>query len=437
VKGVTLVFLALKYLIRYRRRYLFLFAALTFGFSIVTLITSIKDGMYENVYNSAQDHYAGDIISVGYDADTTASSGHLDTASVDTILAAIEETGMNPSRIVKRTLFGERGVLYYNGAAVRQKYIVGVDWENETQYFSRLMYQEPPRQPLADDDTIVISAPVAAELGARIGDRLILEVETRWGQKNTGVFIIGAIVEDYTIFGYYKSYISHSALNGLLLYAPEDCSTIGMYFPSSGGVEKKRAIFQAALEGKIQTAPIVRDRDELEVEKTKPWTGIKVYVLTMTVYLSEVADLLGAMNILTYFLYGMLLLIIYVSAVVTYRLILHERSRELGTMRVIGFQGVDIQGILVMETLGLGVFSLIAGFVFAGFLSWAIRFVPLSWFPSITIFMKNGKLTALYLPKTMMTNIAAIFCALIIAVWGPAFRFSRKPLPGILNGGAA
>jgi putative ABC transport system permease protein len=434
VKGFTLVFLALKYLARYRRRYLFLFAALTFGFSIVTLITSIKDGMYENVYNSAQDHYAGDIISVGYDADTVLT-GHLDTASVDTILSAIEETEMNPSHIVKRTLFMERGVLYYNGAAVRQKYIVGVDWENESQYFNRLAYREAPRQPLSGDDHIVISAAVASELGARFGDRLILEVETRWGQKNTGVFIIGAVVEDYTIFGYYKSYISRGALNGLLLYAPEECSTVGMYFPGRGGVEKKRLIFQAALEEKMQTGPIVRDRDEMAVETARPWAGIKVLVLTMPVYLSEIADLLGAMNILTYFLYGMMLLIICVSAVVTYRLILHERSRELGTMRVIGFQGSDIRSILVIETLGLGIFSLISGFVLAGFLGWAARFVPLSWFPSITIFMKDGKLTALYLPKTMMTNIAAIFCALIVAVWVPAFRSSRKPLPGMLYGG--
>jgi putative ABC transport system permease protein len=434
VKGFTLASLSMKYLARYRRRYLFLFAALTFGFSIVTLITSIKDGMYENVYNSAQDHYAGDIIGVGYDADTVLTM-HLDGASIDTILTAVEETDMDPSHIVKRTILGERGVLYYNGAAVRQKYIVGVDWDNETPYFSGLMYREPPPEPLSGDGTIVISAPVASELGARIGDRLVLEAETRWGQKNTGAFIVGAIVEDYTIFGYYKAYVSRGALNGLLLYAPEDCSTVGMYFPGRGGVEKKRRIFQAALEEKIQTAPIVRDRDELAAEGGRPWTGVKVFVLTMPVYLSEISDLLGAMNILTYFLYGMMLLIICVSAVVTYRLILHERSRELGTMRVIGFQGADVHGILILETLGLGVFSLMSGFVFAGFLSWAVRFVPLSWFPSISIFMKDGKLTSLYLPKTILTNIAAIFCALIIAVWVPASRSSRKPLPDMLNGG--
>jgi ABC-type lipoprotein release transport system permease subunit len=436
VKIIKLVPLAAKYLFRYRRRYLFLFFALTFGVGIITLITSIKDGMYENVYNSAQSHYAGDIISVGYDQGAL-HIYHLEKTQIDAILQTIAETNLGPKHIVQRTLFGEKGVLYYNGAAVRQKYVIGVDWENEADFFNGLSYLEPPPYPLSGDNTIVLSAPVAKELGLHAGDQLILEVETRWGQKNTGVFIVGGIVDDASIFGYYKSYVSRTILNMLLFYFPDECSNVGVFFPDRRDIEKKRLIFQEALEKKIQTGPLVYDREELAEETAKPWAGIKVFLLTMPVYLSEIADLLGAMNILAYALFAMILVIICVSAIVTYRLILHERIREMGTMRTIGFQEADLRRILVMETLGLGFFSLISGFMMAGLLSWAIGFLPLSWFPSLEIFMKGGRLTSLYLPGTVMTNSIAMLCLLILAVWIPAFLSFRKPLAVMLSGGDA
>jgi putative ABC transport system permease protein len=153
------------------------------------------------------------------------------------------------------------------------------------------------------------------------------------------------------------------------------------------------------------------------------------------VYLSEVSDLLEAMSIITYFLYAMMLLIIFVSALVTWRLVLRERSRELGTMRAIGFYGADLRYVLIMETLGLGVCSLLTGFLFSRFLSWLVTCIPFSWFPSFEIFMKDGKLESLYLPGTMLINTAAIFGVLIAAVWEPAFRSSRDPLPAMLSGG--
>jgi ABC-type antimicrobial peptide transport system permease subunit len=166
----------------------------------------------------------------------------------------------------------------------------------------------------------------------------------------------------------------------------------------------------------------------------KPWKGINVFVVTLPVHLSEVAQLLDAMNLLVYFLYGMMLLIIFASAAVTCRLILHERTREIGTMRAIGFYEVDIRHIMIMETLCLGIISLVAGFVFASILSFLLTLVPASWFPSFEIFMKNGKLIALYNPKTMLLNIAAVFCMLFPAIFFPAVRVSRLPLPQMLTG---
>ncbi|GHU80912.1 hypothetical protein FACS189468_2040 [Spirochaetia bacterium] len=188
MKFLTLFRLAVQYLYRYRRRYLFLFLALAFGFSIVTFITSVKDGMAENVYFAAQSHYAGDIIATGRDHKNF--DRLLNKENIDVVLKAAEKAGLNPARTVMRTNGFNKGVIYYNGAAVRLKYVNGVDWDTEAEYFSRLSYEIAPRQ-TPGDDGILLSAPVAQALGARQGDSVILEVSTNTGQKNTGFFYCG------------------------------------------------------------------------------------------------------------------------------------------------------------------------------------------------------------------------------------------------------
>jgi putative ABC transport system permease protein len=434
VKFFKIIKLAAVYLIRYRRRYFFLFLALIFGFGIVTVITSVKDGMYENVYVTSQSHYAGDIVVMGFDRDSR-QTHHIGSGEMAAVYRAAEAADLHPDRIVLRTHFGEKGVLYYNGSALRLKYVIGVDWEAEAPFFNNLDYAEPPSAPLSGDGGMILSAPVARVLGIRTGDELVLEGETWSGQKNTASFIVSAIVNDATIFGYYKVYISRHALNALVGYGADECSYMGFYFSDRRGVEEKKGRLQAELSKIAQTAPMPKDRTEFDRETGQSWNGVKLFVLSIPVYLSEVADLLGAMDILTYFLYVMMLLIILVSASVTYRLILHERMRELGTMRVIGFYEADVVRVLMLETLGLGILSLAGGFLAARLINWGLGFLSFSWFPSFEIFLKGGRLTALYLPRTMAVNTAALFCMLAAAVFFPAWRSVRIPLSKMLSGG--
>jgi ABC-type lipoprotein release transport system permease subunit len=430
-KFSALLKLGIKYLYCHRRRYGFLLAALVFGFAIVTFITSTRDGMYDNVYYSAQSHYAGDIVAVGYDSQSNIN--HLGQTEISAVLEAAGESGIAPKYGVLRTILGDRGVVYFNGNSILQKYVVGCDWEAEAHLFSKMNFTLPP-EPVIGDDGIILSEPVAKELGAAMGDSVILETDTRKGQKNTGVFIVRGIVRDSSIFGWYKVYISRLTLNRLVLFDDGDCSTIGFFLDRPSDAEKKRIRLRDVLAEKIQTGPIVHDRDELAVETIRTWSGVKVFIYTLPVYLSEISDLLGAMNIVTYFLYGMMLIIILVSAAVTYRLILHERAREMGVMRAIGFYGRDLRLVLWVEVIVLGVISLFAGFLLACVLSRAASLLSFSWLPSFEIFMKNGKLSVIYLPDTVFINVTLIFLVLVFAVFFPSLRASKKHLPALLSG---
>jgi len=426
--------LGLKYLYRYRRRYGFLMTALVFCYAIVTVITSIKDGMYDNVYYTAQSHYAGDIVAAGYDTDSAGDyTHHLGQDEISAILNAADRAGIDPQYTVLRTIYSMNGIVHFNGAAILLKSLIGCDWDREARLLSKMSFDEP-YDPFPGDDGIILSVQVARQLGAKMGDSVILELFTRWWQKNTGMFIVKGIVQDTSIFGYYKAYISRLSLNRLVLFNDEDCSSIGFFLDDPGAAELKRRQLQNILSEQVQLGPLVYDRDQMALERDRPWDGIRVFLYTLPVYLSEISALLDAMNIITYLLYGMMLLTILVSAAVTYRLILHERAREMGVMRVIGFYGGDLQMVLWSEVFVMGFTALAAGFVLALVLNRAISLISFSWFPGFEIFMKNGSLRPLYLPGTMLTNIAFIYIVLFIMALFPSFRASRKSLPGLLSG---
>ncbi|MCL1959548.1 MAG: FtsX-like permease family protein [Spirochaetes bacterium] len=429
-KFLALSHVAVKYFFRYRRRYVFLFAALVFGFTIVTIFTSIKDGMYNNLYYSAQSHYAGDIIAVSY-------PGNIGEHEVTEIKKAVISSGIKPSQTVLRTIYFGVGdsVIFYNGAYAQLKYVLGCDWNNELKNFEKMSFEESFPVTL-DDNSMIISSPIAKLLNIRIGDMVVLEVTTKWGQKNTGQFIIKNIVNDSSLFGYYKVYISRKSLNNLLLYDDGDCSTLGLFLENQNTVEKKRKDLQEALSRNLSTGPLVYNRDELGTETKKDWDGKKVFLLTLPVYLSEVSELLDAINIVTYCIYGLILLIILVSATVTYRLILHERVREIGIMGTIGFSGSDLRRVLWTEVTILGFFSLIFGLLLVFVISQMVSFISFSSFPGFEVFMKNGKLSPLYLPATFLINGLSVFVILFLSVIFPAFIVSRKKLPNLLSGEA-
>jgi len=425
--------LGLKYLYRYKRRYGFLAAALIFGFAVVTFITSLKDGMYDSVYYTTQSHYAGDIIAIGYDAKSSVSYSHLGQKEISVILNAADQAKINPKYTVLRTLYISESLIHFNGNTVQLKYLTGCDWDKEAHLLKKMNFKEPINYPL-DNEDIILSVPVAQQLGAKIGDNIIIEIETRWGQKNTSMFFVNGIVEDSSIFGYYKAYISRLSLNQLLGYNDEDCSSIGFFLDKPSTAESKRKQLQKIISEQILTGPLVYDRDQMYSERNLPWEGIRVFLYTLPVYLSEISDLLDAMNIITYLLYVMMLLIILVSAAVTYRLIIHERAKELGTMRIIGFYGSDLRLVLWIEVLVIGIISLIGGFLLAQILSWAVSLLSFSWFPGFEIFMKDGKLLPLYLPKTIIVNILLVFIVLLVMALLPSIRASRKNLPELLSG---
>lgn len=431
----AIIKLAVKYLYRYRRRYIFLLTALSLCFAVVTFITSTKDGMYENVYYVGQSHYAGDIV-IGCH-DVGGDGYRLNQNEITAVLDAVQTAQINPKHTILRTMYFDNAAVFFNGNTIPIRYVVGCDWENEAFLFNKMTnYENKPVNPVSGDDGIVLSLPTAQALGAKVGDSVILEIETNNGHANTGSFILKEIVKDASIFGYYKVFISRTSLNSLKLYDKNDCSVIGLFFDNPSASERKRIALQRTLSEHFNTGALVYKRDDIYKEVEKINEGRVFFIYSLPVYLSELSYLLDSMNIIAYIIYIMMLLIIMVSIIVTYRLILHERTKEIGIMITIGFAGTDLRLVLLTEMILLGIISLVLGYIFSFILSWAASFISFSWLPSFDIFMKNGKLFPLYRSSTTLVNVIIIFLMLFFLTLFPSLRITRKKIPALLSGEA-
>ncbi|MCL1928748.1 MAG: FtsX-like permease family protein [Treponema sp.] len=427
--------ISIKYLWRYKRRYLFLFLALGFGFGVLTVISSLKDGMKENLYLSAQSHYAGDIIALGLEPELKINN-RMTKTELDAVLASAQSVSLETLSVSVRTsIHGmRRGAIYFNGNTLPLKDIIGLDWEAEESFIKRLFFTEQPA--LLEHNSILLSRPITEELGIHRGDNIILEVSTTTGQKNTGAFVVGGIVDDSDIFGYYKVYVQRITLNRLIGLADDDCSFVGFSLKNRKMIEQKRKEMYTYLAERVNTAPLVFDRDGYHDVNDDSETGKSVFLITLPLLLSEVDRLISAIDLASYVLFAMMLAIIMVSAAVTCRLILHERTKEMGTMRAIGFYEADLRYVLLSEMATMALFSIAAGFLLGLFINRFFSAMSFSWFPGFEIFMQNGRLSARYLPGTIVVNIVATGFMLALAIGGQIYRDSRSPLSEMLYGGS-
>ncbi|NLE01078.1 MAG: FtsX-like permease family protein [Fibrobacter sp.] len=105
----------------------------------------------------------------------------------------------------------------------------------------------------------------------------------------------------------------------------------------------------------------------------KQYKGTVMDVRTMYESASQVLQLEGALNLITFVAVMLLFFIILIGVVNTLRMTVRERTREIGTIRAIGMQKKDVQLTFILETFFLALFSsgigVIAGFIVMKLLS--------------------------------------------------------------------
>ena len=231
-----------------------------------------------------------------------------------------------------------------------------MDFANETFLPQRLVFTSGGMAGMSQKQGLIISEPVAKRLDVQVGDRLLVQMKTYTGQNNVGEFAIAGITVDPGILGSMAGYANKAYVNELLNLQPDDYQSLGFYLPSLKGMDKYGTALYETLRKKAQVFDRIAGTQQenfvramMNQAKKETWSGVKYRVLTLNDYLQQVQQIVNVLNSASLVILLILFLIIMVGIMNTFRIIMYERIREIGTMRSIGMQRGEVRSLFLLR----------------------------------------------------------------------------------------
>jgi len=422
--------IALRNLSRQKKRSFLLGGAIAFGILIITLVTSLSSGFMVNVQDNFSSILAGHIFVAGYEK---TPSGLLINVIRDDreLLDAIANTpGVAVRSVARRSEMS--GNLIFEGQSVAQS-VAGVNWRQERELAGRLALRAGSMEKfLADPNGLILNEKVAARLKAEVGDVLLAQLRTVTGQQNVGEFVLRATTVDTGILSTISAYAHHEHVTALINIAANDYTQLCISVQNLVSVDAAADLVFAALQRKVDVLPRVSltgTADEFQRQQRQlqesDWSGSKYRLVTINDYLGSVKQTVQALNIIATVVLMILFVIIMVGILNTFRMIVYERTREIGTMRALGMQRGAVRGLFLLEALFLSLGGVLlgrAGYALAAGSLSAFRFPVGSTF---AIFLNNGRLTVKPEPVLLAGYLVAVAAITVLAALVPAVRAAR------------
>lgn len=433
---MKLILIAFRNLSRQKRRTFLLGGAIAFGILIVTLINGFAGSFVENVSENFSQLLAGHIFVEG--VEKTEDGNELEIIRDDEALtAALEDADVPVEFLTKRSSFS--GGMVFQGVEVRQE-VVGVDWQEETFLPERLVLLEgdfaamQQTNDFGQKNGIIISREVADSLNAQLGDRVDMKLRTVDGQLNVGRFSIAGISFDPGLFGSISAYADISYINELLTLDPGDYQIMGIFLPSLNVISSTADRYFAALNDRVNTFPRPDPEEEgnpvealFEQAEDEAWTGTRYRMFTLNDLLSEAEQIVNLLDGAAFIILFVLFFIIMVGITNTFRMIMFERIREIGTVRALGMQRGSVQGLFLLEALFLALGGVIVGMAVAALAMIIVSNIYIGLDSPVYILLRNGYLTfQLELPKVLI-NVGIVAGLTVLAAFLPTFKASRMP----------
>ena len=343
----------------------------------------------------------------------------------DLLMSAIDETATPWKYLTKRSDLS--ATLIFEGETARQS-VTGADWDSEEYFKERIILAEGSFEDLqAERQGIILSQKVAEKLNVEIGDRMLVKCRTYTGQQNVGEFIVSAILIDASLIGGTTAYANISYVNELLNLQPDEYMSLGIFLEDPDLIDasadklyenllKKVSMFdrKAAEEEENMIIAMLEQQDEEE------WDGLRFRLLTLNDIMKEVQQIVNVLNRAALIILLVLFGIIMVGVTNTFRMVLMERTREIGTMRAVGMQRGIVRKLFLYEAFFIAVIGIIAGLFLAGITM--LILMQIYWGVDTPAFMlmKNGYMTFKLELWQVLMNFGLVSALTLFAAFFPS-----------------
>ena len=284
---------------------------------------------------------------------------------------------------------------------------------------------------------MVISESIAADLGVLAGERLLVRFSTVTGQANVAEFNVAAVVAESStspISG--VGYADIATLNAHLGLAPNEYQLLSITLHEVARLDRfanqlRSAIAQHAPVKEPDTAGGYGPMRHFGAPPTEtPWEGTRYAVATLDDYMGPLTQLVSVLDAVALGLFAVLLVIIMVGIMNTFRMVLLERTREIGTMRALGIHRAAVQRLFLLEALFVAGRGALFGFAGAAVIAAVVTRIGFDAYGMPGLILRNGHVALPVAPGALIQVLVILTIGTMVAAWLPA-RKAGHLLPAV------
>lgn len=411
-------FLAIRNLALQRKRYAVIGVAVALGFALITIISGATAGALGTVRDKAARYFAGHISITGYTPDRAQR-----ISDPDGLIDALRSAVGGIRTISRRTVYYRQDAkLFFGGASIRQRRLVGVDFDAEYQELLGMKFLDGSLDAMLGDHGrkgILISQAAADLLLAKAGDSIELFLTTDTGQYNTATLVIRGVFQETSLFGF-VAYLRNEDLNALLGRPVDAATDIAIYGKNGVNLGRLAQAIHDALAPRIAVMPVLSNKSARSDALNNGLREETMAIMTLDAHLAQITDLLDAFTAVSYFVLLVFVLIVMVGILNTYRVLVYERMREIGTMRALGMGRSSVIALFISEAAMLAGISSLVGLGFGILGLWGVGSLDLGAIAAAAMFTNAGHLGFFVNASASAMNLLAMMVAVMLAAYGPA-----------------
>ena len=429
--------ISMRNITRQKKRSFLLGGAIAFGIFIIITIGSFTTGMTETLKENFTSIMGGHIYILGTE---TLESGRIvqvigDTEDLERALNTVDDL-VEEYHVRSQVRMGE--IIFGSKSTTLQ--VSGIDWNKEQLLKDTLTIADGTLDNIDTAGSLIIPEKVAEKLGVIPGESVLIRMDTVTGQKNVGEFTVAAIIQEQDGFSFISAaYTEMGYLNELIGLGPDEYQYLNLHLKKieSMDVVAERLVTELEKSSLVDTG---EDEDEEEGRdmrhgmmfgggmtsaSSEPWEGTKFNITNLNDIMEPVLQLVNILNIVSLALFVILMVITMVGLINTFRMVLIERTKEIGTMRAIGMHRGSVRSIFLLEALYLALFGAAAGILLSfttTIITGLIRFTSDS---PLGLFLHNGSLQFITTPGSIARVVIMLAAMTLIAVYLPARKAAK------------
>jgi putative ABC transport system permease protein len=396
--------IAIRNLMRYKRRTLLTASLISIGVVFVLIFTSVTSSFKNMMIGEITDSMLGhvQVHRKGYVAsiDNLPLNLNLKAGAIKQLETILD----NDPAVAAYSPRIKFGGMFSNFVETTNVRLNGIDPEKEFKTVPLLTSRVSDGKKTLEKGEIFIPVLLSKGMGVKVGDTIVIVTTNQDGSVNGKQFKVAGILESATGPGGRDGYIHIDDAAGLLRMEESQTSEVAIRLKDFSKLNRFNEKLEQQLSGQLN-------------QMGKPVFEVHTWEkLTPFFHISRMIDAM------TFFIKLMLIAIVLISIMNVMIMAVYERIREIGTIAAIGTLPNKILSMFILEGLCLGIVGAIIGSVVGSLLIYILNISKITFsFAQHTGYILSARMN----PADIATISATVIIVSVIASLQPAYKAAK------------